>query len=213
MINLKKWLSYIFPVTHRVRSEFNGQLEVTWVNGKKVLDTRNANYSYGTLQRVLEYGLDRISLQHTRHVLLLGLGGGSVIASLRHKYQFGGQITAVELDPAVISIADREFGIVNDEHTTVVHADALTYIKTCHTCYELIIIDLFIDHRVLNACYEADFWTAIKKCLTVHGTIIFNAGINRSEADRQKLSLLLQDEQINIYNKIEGLNTLVIANR
>jgi len=40
---MKKLFSYIWPTTRRFSSTINGTLEITYVNGKKVLDTENAN--------------------------------------------------------------------------------------------------------------------------------------------------------------------------
>ena len=80
---LKRLLSYLFPFTRRVPSPVSGHLEVTLYNGRKVLDSATANYSYGALQRVLRYGLQQLDLVQVRSILLLGLGGGSVIQTLR----------------------------------------------------------------------------------------------------------------------------------
>ena len=49
-----KFLSYlnVIPV-RKYESVYNGTLEINWLNGRKVLDTRNTNYSYGNLGKVL----------------------------------------------------------------------------------------------------------------------------------------------------------------
>ncbi len=54
----------------------------------KVLSSSHANYSYGALQRVLEYGLKQIDMRDVKNILLLGLGGGSVIETLRRDLEF-----------------------------------------------------------------------------------------------------------------------------
>ena len=41
-------------------SDINNELLVVYEDGKKILNTKNTNYSYGTLVDVLEYGLDTI---------------------------------------------------------------------------------------------------------------------------------------------------------
>ena len=89
---LKKLISYIFPITRKVESEYSGSLELTVFNGKKVLDTLNTNYSYGSLQRVLNYSMDQLELDKTNNVLILGLGGGSVIQTLREEKKLTGKI-------------------------------------------------------------------------------------------------------------------------
>lgn len=45
---MKKILSYIAPIrVRKYASPINGALEVSFINGKKRLDTPNTNYSYG----------------------------------------------------------------------------------------------------------------------------------------------------------------------
>lgn len=61
---------------------------MTYVNGKKVLDTENANYSYGSLQKILEIGLTKVNLKNVENLLLLGMGGGSIIHSLRNTFEY-----------------------------------------------------------------------------------------------------------------------------
>ena len=112
---MKRLLSYIYPVTKTIESKYSGKLEITWYNGKKHLNSANANYSYGSLQRILKFGLKKINLSRINSVLILGLGGGSVIETLRQDFNYPGQIEAVEIDPVIIDIAKTEFGIEQNE--------------------------------------------------------------------------------------------------
>ncbi|MCB0455711.1 MAG: spermine synthase, partial [Aequorivita sp.] len=91
---MKKFFSYIWPTTRRFPSKINGTLEITYMNGKKVLDTENANYSYGSLQKILEIGLTKVELNAVENILLLGMGGGSVIHSLRNTFEYTKNIVA-----------------------------------------------------------------------------------------------------------------------
>ena len=54
----KKLFSYIIPINvFKQKSNISQTLEVTWSNGELVLDSKNTNYSYGSLQRILRKGL------------------------------------------------------------------------------------------------------------------------------------------------------------
>jgi spermidine synthase len=128
MEGLLKLISFFVPVTRKVRSEPNGDLELTLIDGKKLLDTSQTNYSYGSLQRVLDFALRKIDLSDVKNVLLLGLGGGSVIKSLRHVFHYESGIVAVEIDPVIIQIATEEFGVIADDRTEIVCADAFEYV-------------------------------------------------------------------------------------
>ena len=44
----------MWPITQKVASDINGDIEITWYQGKKLLDTKNANFSYGSLDLILK---------------------------------------------------------------------------------------------------------------------------------------------------------------
>ncbi|MBK7818080.1 MAG: hypothetical protein IPJ60_11450 [Sphingobacteriaceae bacterium] len=126
---ITKLLSYFYPITTKIRTEKNGIVELTYSNGRKILDSSNANYSYGSLQRILKFGLEKIEFTKVNDVLLLGLGGGSVIHTLRNDFGFTGKITAVEIDKTIIDIAMNEFELMLDANLETIHTDATEYVK------------------------------------------------------------------------------------
>ncbi|WP_022822043.1 spermidine synthase [Hymenobacter norwichensis] len=172
---LIRLLSYLVPITRTVQSEVSGPLEVTWRKGHKVLDTRHANYSYGSLQQVLRYGLLFVKPRQASHTLLLGLGGGSVVATLRKELGYEGQITALELDPVVIRLADAEFGVRPDAQLDIVCADAFDWIRTAPASqFGLVIVDLFVDLHLPAGLQTADFWQHVRRVLYPSGYVLFN---------------------------------------
>lgn len=53
---IKRLLSFILPMKiYESESKISQSFEVTWNNGKLVLDSKNTNYSYGSLQKILYY--------------------------------------------------------------------------------------------------------------------------------------------------------------
>ena len=105
---LRRLLSFLVPINiHKQRSAISKSLEVTWANGELVLDSRNTNYSFGSLQRVLRKGLREIGFERIRSmqkILVLGVAGGSVIRTLNDEIKFGGNITGVEIDSDVLDL-------------------------------------------------------------------------------------------------------------
>ena len=215
MTKLKKIVSHIYPFTKTITSKISGTLEVTWINGKKVLDSENANYSYGSLQRLLEYGLSKIYFDAKSEILLLGLGAGSIVHSLRKKFNHQGTITAVELDPVVIDLARDEFEIATLNDVNIIESDAYRFVKEEHQAFHLIIIDLFIDNKVPEQFYEKDFWEHIFKNLKSKGNILFNAGILLKDHSTLELLIKQFEDQIvfNIHKDVQGTNTLVIGRK
>ncbi|UYZ62819.1 spermidine synthase [Hymenobacter weizhouensis] len=176
LTRLRHWLSYVVPLTRRVPSQHSGELEITLYQGQKVLNTRHANYSYGGLHQVLRYGLLFTQPPATAPVLVLGLGGGSVVQLLRQELHLHGPITAVELDPAVVSVAADEFGIEASDTLRVVCADAFAWLPTAPAdTYGLVVIDLFLDLELPAGLAQASFWRQVHRCLQPGGWVLFNS--------------------------------------
>tara|TARA_R100000353_G_scaffold176104_1_gene149063 strand:+ start:56377 stop:56961 length:585 start_codon:yes stop_codon:yes gene_type:complete len=189
-------------------------LEVTYIDGKKLLDTQNANYSYGSLQKILEFGISKIDIQNTKNILLLGLGGGSVIKSLREKFKYRKNIVAVEIDPQVIKLAKEEFEITASEKLQIIQDDAFQYIKKTKKEFQLIIVDLFIDTKVPAVFYEEEFCKNLKKLIEVNGYLIFNAGIELGKNSKITTRIIKNfgsGMEFTVFKKVNSTNTLLIA--
>ncbi len=121
---LKKIFSYLIPITiFKQKSTISSTIEVTWVNGELVLDSNNTNYSYGSLQRILKKGLQKIGFEKIKsmnHILVLGVAGGSVIKTLLNDVKYNGKITGVEIDPEIISIANTYFQLHETPNLTII---------------------------------------------------------------------------------------------
>ena len=205
-------LSYLYPQTRKVLTDHNGELELTLINGSLVLDSANSNYSFGSLQRILKYGLQQIPMQEIQSVLLLGLGGGSVIATLRKDFQFKNQITAVEFDKKVIAIARDEFGITTDAQTTIIYEEASRFLLNNNQQFSLIIIDLFIGDEVPEQFYKNPFWNEVIRHTEKNGTILFNAAM-KPVSVLGEVTAFLEDFKVTLYERVAGSNTLLIAHR
>ncbi len=69
---LRRLFSYFVPINiHKKNSGVSKTLEVTWNNGQLVLDSKNTNYSYGSLQRILRKGLKYIGFERIKVALLV----------------------------------------------------------------------------------------------------------------------------------------------
>lgn len=199
--------------TKRIKSMYSGLLEITWINGKKVLNSENANYSYGALESVLDFGLTRANANRSSEILILGLGGGNVIDLLRKKFRYYGKITAVEIDPVIIDIAITEFNIKDHEPLELVCEDALEYVKGNSGQFGLIVIDIFIDRKVPVPCYSKHFWKHISRSLKNNGVIIFNAGINSANEIETNHLLKETNSQIDFTKLKTGTNTLLLGTK
>jgi len=177
-MNFKQLLSYIIPVKiFQVQSDINKNLEVTWNNGQLVLDSKNTNFSFGSLARVMRTGLNQIgkeNLKKYQSILLLGVGGGSVIHLLRKELDCKATITGVELDEKILALANRYFELDQFDNLEIVITDAQQFVKTAHAKYDMIVIDIFQDNTMPDFLFTTEFIKNIKTILTIEGTVLFN---------------------------------------
>ncbi|MES2779229.1 MAG: fused MFS/spermidine synthase [Bacteroidota bacterium] len=179
--NMNEWLhlagSYIWGQRLATyNSKVSGKLEVWMVNGKLVLNSAHANQSYDSLHYVFKQVFDEIQLeqQPVHHVLLLGLGAGSVPAIIEEELVMNCKITAVEKDPLMIELGKKHFDINRFKQLHIVLDDALHYVQNCKQQFELIIIDLFVDDHVPEPFTNESFLTDLNRLLSNEGFLLFN---------------------------------------
>lgn len=217
---LKQFFSFIYPINvETISSERSGSLEVTLVNGKLVIDSENANYSYGSLQQVLKKGLSFIGkhkLEQLDSILVLGVAGGSVIQTLRSDFKLNAKITGVEIDADVIHLANTYFQLNKTTNLELITADAFEYISTTKNKYDLIIIDIFNDTQMPNELFEKKLWNSIYKTLTKRGLCLFNSiYTSKKELDKNdqlKSQLTSQFSNVDSF-KTNRINELIILEK
>jgi spermidine synthase len=83
-----------------------------------------------------------------KHMLVLGMGGGSSIATARITAP-GVEVDAVEIDPAVIEAAVRFFGVDPNDAGLHIHiADARRWLARNRDRYDLVQVDLYRGDRI-----------------------------------------------------------------
>lgn len=165
----------------------HGPLEVWMVNGKMVLNSPNANQSYDSLHDIFRKTFEEIRFneQPLHHILLLGLGVGSIPAIIEEELMMNCMVTAVENDPLMIGIGKKYFHLDRFKHLRIVQEDALHFIQTDHHRFDAIIIDLFIDDKVPAPFMEESFLDRLTQHLTGEGLIIFNMIVRDQQQQEQ----------------------------
>lgn len=212
---LKKILSYFIPLkVYQKKSGISKNLEVTWNNGQLVLDSKNTNYSYGSLQRILRKGLHYIGFERIRgfkNILVLGVAGGSVIKTLVEEINYKGKITGVEIDPEAITIANRFFRLNEIKNLEIIIDDAFEFVLKTREKYDLIIIDIFQDTVMPNFLFKEFFINRINFLLNLNGFILFNTmTLSKKDIDRnlEYRSKFNSDYSVRMYPKVEDHNEL-----
>ncbi|MDI1306227.1 MAG: fused MFS/spermidine synthase [bacterium] len=218
---IKKIFSYLIPIKiYQSKSSLSKSIEVTWANGELVLDSENANYSYGSLQRILRIGLKNIGFEKIaamEHILVLGVAGGSVIKTLVDEIKFKGKITGVEIDSDIIKVANKYFALDKIPQLDIVIEDAFEFVLKTKNKYDLIIIDIFQDTTMPNFLFETFFINRICFLLKSRGFILFNTMIlNETQNIRnQKYVSEFYENQFKIRTipRIEIHNELIVIEK
>lgn len=110
-----------------------------------------------------------------QRILLIGLGGGRLQMVLHH-YLERVTLHTVELDPLVVEIAERFFGIVQDGRQQIIVQDGRDYLRQTagRLAYDLILLDAYRVEGVPHHLTTQEFYTECRACLAPGGVLATN---------------------------------------
>jgi spermidine synthase len=212
---IQKLFSYFIPINvYKKNSAVSKSLEVTWNNGELVLDSKNTNYSFGSLQRILRKGLKYIGYERIRNfknILVLGVAAGSVIKTLVDEIKFEGKITGVEIDKEIITIANDFFKLDTTPNLEIIIDDAFEFVLKTKDKYDLIIIDIFQDTTMPNFLFEDFFINRVNFLLKTNGFILFNTMVISNKDEERNIEYKTKFNKnfsLRMYPKVETHNEL-----
>ncbi|MDO4228424.1 MAG: fused MFS/spermidine synthase [Capnocytophaga sp.] len=215
-----KLISYLFPITiYKTASDVSKSIEVVLYNGKLMIDTPNTNYSYGSLQRILRFGLQKIGFQKIRnmqHILVLGMAGGSVIKTLTDEVKYTHPITAVDIDKNIVDVAVKFFKMNEIDNLEIIIEDAQKFVKQTDKTYHLIIIDIFQDSLMPDFLFSEVFINQVIKILKPDGIVLFNTMKNNEIDTQRNLKFATncnQNFNIEILPNVEGNELFLISKK
>ena len=188
----KRLTSYLWNIPiEKSKSSQNEYLELVWSKGKKILNSRNANYSYGTDSQVFEKSLAHISerTKNVQRVLILGFGCGGIVELLEKKLDFSGTIVGIEYDKHILDLYHEHFAQQYKSDITVKHQDALSYISNKNEKFGLVLVDLFTDMTTAPILYSTEFIHHLCSAVTANGSIIINTIATDSSAKTENFNL------------------------
>lgn len=202
-------LSFVWPITIKKITTSRGQkLFVVYEFGTKVLNSVNANYSYGSLHRAFTFILKHFFQGNPQphNTLVLGLGAGSIVSILRVTHKINTPITAIELENEIIELANDEFELKKFKQVYTINADAYEWMyQNNRQRFDLILDDMFMDSDLPKDAYSSENLNAIKSHLTTEGVYIRNC-IFKNEEERltmhQKLSEIFDTVSHVIFEEI-----------
>lgn len=192
-MNQPRWkilLSYLMELhIESAGSDYNPHLYVSLKQGRYQLSTAHAVYSFEDLytnfsQTFLAMDLDRLRL---RNVLLLGLGLGSIPLMLERTFHQHCDFTAVEVDEAVLYLANKYLLPDVESHITLIEADALAFVGRCRETFDLICMDIFLDDAIPPEFEQSSFLENLRALLSPEGVLLYNRLAATSKDKRRSL--------------------------
>lgn len=107
-----------------------------------------------------------------RSVCILGLAGGTDAKVIRHAFP-GVRITGVEIDPAVVALAERYMGLKNAVDRIVV-ADGRMFLRGTREKYDLIIVDVYNQETIPFHLATEEFFKIVREKLAPGGVVAMN---------------------------------------
>ena len=124
-----------------------------------------------------------------QRVLVVGLGAGSMVRFL-HRHQPTVKIDAVEIDPAIVRLADEIFGTRSGKNVQIVTADAFDYLADTKHQYDCIYMDAFLKPAagtdrsgVPQRLKTIEFYKSIQAKLSPEGLVVFNLNVHDDTDD------------------------------
>jgi len=151
------------------------------------------------------------TLIHTtpQRVLLIGLGGGSLVHFIHHYFP-AIKIEVIEKSPTVIQVARDYFFLPEGERIQLHCGDAQQVIPTLTGQYDLIFNDAYSDQGPDAALYATGLHQQIAHLLGKQGVLVSNLWQRRIEDNLALLGVLKQHLPEMAYHKDKTARNLVL---
>ena len=211
-----RWLSHFWPIRIARAESAMGTVEISWENGHKVLNSSNGNQSFGSLHEVWVQSFEAVGLKERPigNALLLGLGAGSAIHIIRHDLRLRIPITVIEMDPAMVRIANEHFGLGDHRDVELMQGDAIVQVHALKERFDLVIVDLFNDLDMAMGVDTSGFAHGLRDRCAEGGMVLFNTveydRHSSARCDRVLSNLKKVFSSVKEF-KFEGVNRVFVA--
>lgn len=146
-----------------------------------------------------------------RRLLEIGLGGGRIVSYL-HRHVRDLSITAIDIDPGVVAMARKHFGLKEDERLKVVVDDGRRFAAETADKYDLIVVDAYRGTFVPETLTTVEFFTLLKSRLNPGGVVAQNVEPTTLFYDAMAATLKEVFGNVDAYRTGEGVaNSVLVA--
>lgn len=144
------------------------RLDAYWQSGLDLADPRRTVFAYSDYLH-----LPLVFRPDARRVLFVGLGGGTAPRRYHEDYPQV-QVDVVELDPAVVQVARRYFGVPQDHRLRLFAQDGRLFVARTPERYDIIVLDAFLIDTIPFHLATREFFETIRDHLTPGGVLASN---------------------------------------
>lgn len=177
--SLTKLYSTIVPTLVEARdSDYNQTIQVYKHLGSHRIVVENLTQSGGMVQKIWKQAiiyLDKkyYSKQKPKNILILGSSAGSTIVTIS-KIWPDTHVTGIEIDPVMIEIGKRYFGLGEIKNTKIINADAFKWLDKNDRQFDLVFTDLYIGRGIPEPAETVEFFENVRNHLKPRGHAVFN---------------------------------------
>ncbi len=204
---------------YEVDSQFNGKISVIEVGSTRKLSVdgvvQSVNWdSPNAGRQVWGRLVENLHEQQPdlKTAMVLGLGGGSMQHLMAKKFP-GMHITSVEIDKAMVEVAQKYFRLDDIPNHRVIVGDALKVIAVPEeygisaNSMQAVIVDIFCGQKYPDLGSSGNFFACVKNLVVPGGLVVFN-----------RIYLEHHQEQVNQFiESLEGfftdIKSVIIAGR
>ena len=140
--------------------------------------------------------------------LMIGMGGGSTSWYL-HKSLPKAKVTAVELDPEIIRLAEKYYGLKANENFIISELDGRVHILRNRQKHDIILVDAYRGPFVPFHLMTKEFFKLAKKRLTEGGVMVQNIEPTTMLYDKAIATIASVFDHVEVYKA--GGNVVAIA--
>lgn len=198
----------IFPRTvFKTKTKINGEIVVKEQLGQYTLHIQGLIQSGGIIKEIWEKPLKQVTHNklHVTSCLVLGLGGGTVVQLIKNRWP-DAKIIGIEIDPEIIKIGRKFFGLGEIKNLEIIKANAFKWVDghfndlNHQSKFDLIIVDLYLGKEFPKEVESEEFLKNLKKLLAKNGLVIFNWLKGKSEKQ-------FEEKIKKIFSAIERIET------
>ncbi len=177
---MKHLLSYLIPEkVAEFHSPYNHYIRINRESNRMKLLVNGSPQSGKYIEQLWNSAFKAFGVGHggqAKKILVLGVAGGTVIRML-HGFFSDAVITGVDIDPLMITIGKKYFGLDDVAGLRLIRSDANTFIQSTvkkNKQYDMVILDMSFGRVIPKFVTSPTFLRRIRSTLSSSGCVVIN---------------------------------------